>query len=94
VSYSRKFALATGMFFVITIIASIPPVLFLYAPVLGDPRWHPPGPSRASRLHRTSRVSLPTSRRTVPIVSSRDRITARSSPTSITPNKRAKRSLR
>jgi hypothetical protein len=39
VTYSRKLALATGIFFVITIIASIPAAFVFYAPVLGDPRY-------------------------------------------------------
>ncbi len=38
-TYSRKLALATGMFFIITIIASIPAAFVCYAPVLGDPRY-------------------------------------------------------
>ena len=38
-SYSRKLALATGIFFVITIIASIPAAFVFYAPVLDDPRY-------------------------------------------------------
>ena len=38
-TYSRKLALATGIFFVITIIASIPAQLILYVPVLDDPRY-------------------------------------------------------
>ena len=38
-TYSRKLALATGIFFVITIIASIPAQLVLYVPVLDDPRY-------------------------------------------------------
>jgi hypothetical protein len=39
VTYSRKLALATGIFFVIIIIASIPAQLILYVPVLDDPRY-------------------------------------------------------
>jgi hypothetical protein len=39
VTYSRKLALATGIFFVITIIASIPAAFVFYADVLGDPRY-------------------------------------------------------
>jgi hypothetical protein len=39
VTYSRKLALATGIFFLITIIASIPAAFVFYAPVLGDPRY-------------------------------------------------------
>jgi hypothetical protein len=39
VTYSRKLALATGVFFLITIIASIPAAFVFYAPVLGDPRY-------------------------------------------------------
>jgi Domain of unknown function (DUF4386) len=39
VTYSRKLALATGIFFVITIIASIPAAFVFYAPVLEDPRY-------------------------------------------------------
>jgi hypothetical protein len=39
VTYSRKLALATGIFFVITIVASIPAAFVFYAPVLGDPRY-------------------------------------------------------
>ena len=38
-TYSRKLALATGIFFLITIIASIPAAFVFYAPVLGDPRY-------------------------------------------------------
>ena len=38
-TYSRKLALATGIFFVITIIASIPAAFVFYAPVLEDPRY-------------------------------------------------------
>src|SRR5918911_1006886 len=36
---SRKIALVTGVLFVITYVTSIPPVLFLYVPVLNDPRY-------------------------------------------------------
>lgn|GEM_PF-3068401 len=36
---SRKIALVTGVLFVITYVTSIPPVLFLYAPLLRDPRY-------------------------------------------------------
>ena len=36
---SRKIALVTGILFVITYVTSIPPVLFLYVPLLGDPRY-------------------------------------------------------
>ena len=36
---SRKIALVTGVLFVITYVTSIPPVLFLYVPLLGDPRY-------------------------------------------------------
>ena len=36
---ARKIALVTGVLFVITFIASIPPVLFLYGPLLDDPRY-------------------------------------------------------
>jgi hypothetical protein len=39
VTYSRKLALATGIFFLITIVASIPAAFVFYAPVLGDPRY-------------------------------------------------------
>ena len=35
----QKIARATGVLFVITFIASIPPVLFLYGPLLDDPRY-------------------------------------------------------
>jgi hypothetical protein len=35
----RTIALVTGILFVITYVTSIPPVLFLYAPLLGDPRY-------------------------------------------------------
>jgi Domain of unknown function (DUF4386) len=35
----QKIARVTGVLFVITYIASIPPVLFLYGPVLDDPRY-------------------------------------------------------
>jgi uncharacterized protein DUF4386 len=35
----QKIARVTGVLFVITFIASIPPVLFLYGPVLDDPRY-------------------------------------------------------
>jgi hypothetical protein len=35
----RTIALVTGVLFVITYITSIPPVLFLYVPVLNDPRY-------------------------------------------------------
>lgn len=38
-TYSRKLALATGIFFVITIVASIPAAFVFYAPVLEDPRY-------------------------------------------------------
>ena len=38
-TYTRKLALATGIFFVITIIASIPAAFVFYAPVLDDPRY-------------------------------------------------------
>ena len=38
-TYSRKLALATGIFFVVTIIASIPAAFVFYAPVLDDPRY-------------------------------------------------------
>ena len=50
-------------------------------------------PSTASRPHRPSRASLLTYRLTAPAVSSRDRM-ARSSPTSYTPNRPARRSPR
>lgn len=36
---SRKIALVTGILFVITYVTSIPPVLFLYVPLLEDPRY-------------------------------------------------------
>ena len=36
---SRKIALVTGVLFVITYVTSIPPVLFLYGPLLDDPRY-------------------------------------------------------
>lgn len=39
VAAPRTIALVTGVLFVITYITSIPPVLFLYAPVLDDPRF-------------------------------------------------------
>jgi uncharacterized protein DUF4386 len=35
----RTIALVTGILFVITFVTSIPPVLFLYVPVLNDPRY-------------------------------------------------------
>jgi hypothetical protein len=35
----QKIARITGVLFVITFIASIPPVLFLYGPLLDDPRY-------------------------------------------------------
>jgi hypothetical protein len=35
----RTIALVTGVLFVITYVTSIPPVLFLYAPLLGDPHY-------------------------------------------------------
>src|SRR5689334_23230895 len=35
----RTIALVTGVLFVITYVTSIPPVLFLYVPVLNDPRY-------------------------------------------------------
>ena len=35
----QKIARVTGVLFVITFITSIPPVLFLYAPVVDDPRY-------------------------------------------------------
>jgi hypothetical protein len=35
----RTIALATGVLFVITYVTSIPPVLFLYVPLLSDPRY-------------------------------------------------------
>ena len=35
----QKIARVTGILFVITFIASIPPVLFLYGPLLDDPRY-------------------------------------------------------
>ena len=38
-SSHRKLALATGVFFIITFIASIPAAFVFYAPVLGDPRY-------------------------------------------------------
>ena len=38
-TYSRKLALATGIFFVITIIASIPAAFIFYAPVLNNPDY-------------------------------------------------------
>ena len=38
-TYSRKLALATGIFFVITIIASIPAVYVFYGPVLNNPNY-------------------------------------------------------
>ena len=38
-TYSRKLALATGIFFVITIIASIPAAFVFYAPVLNNPDY-------------------------------------------------------
>jgi hypothetical protein len=39
VTTPRTIALVTGVLFVITYITSIPPVLFLYVPVLSDPRY-------------------------------------------------------
>jgi hypothetical protein len=38
-TYPRKLALVTGVFFVITIVASIPAALVLYVPVLDDPHY-------------------------------------------------------
>src|SRR3712207_8838126 len=35
----QKIARVTGVLFVITYIASIPPALFLYSPLLDDPRY-------------------------------------------------------
>jgi hypothetical protein len=35
----QKIARVTGVLFLITFITSIPPVLFLYAPVVDDPRY-------------------------------------------------------
>ena len=35
----QKIARVTGVLFVITYIASIPPALFLYGPLLDDPRY-------------------------------------------------------
>jgi hypothetical protein len=39
VTAPRTIALVTGILFVITYITSIPPVLFLYVPLLSDPRY-------------------------------------------------------
>src|ERR1041384_8288866 len=39
VAAPRTIAMVTGVLFVITYITSIPPVLFLYVPVLNDPRY-------------------------------------------------------
>jgi hypothetical protein len=39
VSSHRKIALVTGVLFVITFITSIPPFVFLYVPVVDDPRY-------------------------------------------------------
>ena len=39
VAAPRTIALVTGILFVITYVTSIPPVLFLYVPVLHDPRY-------------------------------------------------------
>jgi Domain of unknown function (DUF4386) len=39
VTYSRRIALVTGIFFVITIIASIPAAFVFYVPLLDDPRY-------------------------------------------------------
>lgn len=39
VAAPRMIALVTGILFVITYVTSIPPVLFLYVPVLNDPRY-------------------------------------------------------
>src|SRR5919202_397365 len=39
VASPRTIALVTGVLFIITYITSIPPVLFLYGPVLHDPRY-------------------------------------------------------
>src|SRR5919206_306909 len=39
VATPRTIALVTGVLFVITYLTSIPPVLFLYVPVLHDPRY-------------------------------------------------------
>ena len=39
VASPRTIALVTGVLFVITYVTSIPPVLFLYVPVLNDPRY-------------------------------------------------------
>ena len=36
---ARTIALVTGVLFIITYLTSIPPVLFLYGPVLNDPRY-------------------------------------------------------
>jgi hypothetical protein len=38
-NHPQKIARVTGILFVITFIASIPPVLFLYGPLLDDPRY-------------------------------------------------------
>jgi hypothetical protein len=38
-SSHRKIALVTGVLFVITFITSIPPFVFLYVPVVDDPRY-------------------------------------------------------
>ena len=36
---TRKIALVTGVFFIITIVAAIPPAFVLYVPVLNDPNY-------------------------------------------------------
>ncbi len=51
----QKIARVTGVLFVITFIASIPPVLFLYGPLLDDPRYIVGGGSadNGARCHRS-----------------------------------------
>jgi hypothetical protein len=39
VNSARKLALLTGVFFIITIVAAIPPAFILYVPVLNDPNY-------------------------------------------------------
>ena len=36
---ARKIALVTGVLFVITFITAIPPFVYLYVPVVDDPRY-------------------------------------------------------
>jgi pimeloyl-ACP methyl ester carboxylesterase len=72
------------------------PLAVVAPPTTGAGRWRTPRPKLggASERGRYCRRSWLTSPRTAPVVSSRDRITSQSSPTSVTPSRPVRRSSR